>query len=192
MQTPFSRFLLATTLVLLCAVSPDGSAQTQDKGMKGVYSFTMKKIDGTMTPLASYKGKVLLIVNTASFCGYTKQYATLEALYRAYKDRGFEILGFPANNFGEQEPGTDEEIKTFCSTKYDVSFDMFSKISVKGDDIHPLYTYLTREAGHNGDITWNFNKFLVDRDGKVIARYGQKVDPMSEELKGLVETLTEK
>ena len=192
MQIPFPRLMLAAILAFLCVAAPDGSAQTKDKGMKGVYSHTMKKIDGTQVPLAAYKGKVLLIVNTASFCGYTKQYATLETLYRTYKDRGFEILGFPANNFGEQEPGTDEEIKTFCSTKYDVSFDMFSKISVKGEDIHPLYAYLTREAGHNGDITWNFNKFLVDRDGKVIARYGQKVDPMSEELKGMVETLTAK
>src|ERR1019366_3146657 len=116
-------------------------------------------------PLSAYQGKVVLIVNVASRCGFTPQYAGLEALYEKYKDRGFVILGFPANNFGGQEPGTNEEIKTFCSTKYNVTFPMYSKISVKGDDMAPLYQFLTDATG--SEIQWNFTKFLVDKDGKV-------------------------
>ena len=136
----------------------------------GVYSFTLNSIDGKPAPLADYKGKVVLLVNVASQCGYTPQYSALEAIYKKYKDQGFVILGFPANNFGAQEPGTNEEIKTFCSRKYSVTFPMYSKISVKGDDQTPLYSYLTRQtgAGIAGEIQWNFTKFLVDRNGNVI------------------------
>jgi glutathione peroxidase len=140
-----------------------------------VYDFTMKSIDGKATPLSSFKGKLVLVVNVASQCGFTPQYKGLEALYEKYKDQGLVIAGFPANNFMAQEPGTDEEIKTFCSTKYNVSFPMFSKISVKGADQAPLYKFLTESSG--GDIKWNFTKFLVDRNGKIIQRFEPAVTP---------------
>lgn len=152
---------------------------------QSVYDFTMKDIDGKDVALSQFKGKVLLLVNTASKCGFTRQYEGLEKLYKTYKDRGFVILGFPANNFLWQEPGTDGEIKQFCSIKFGVSFPMFSKISVKGKDQHPLYAFLTDERanpGFGGAITWNFNKFLVGRDGKVVGRFGSKVEPDSKEL----------
>jgi len=155
----------------------------------GLYSYTLNSIDGKPAPLADYKGKVVLIVNVASQCGYTPQYSALEAIYEKYKDQGFVILGFPANNFGAQEPGTNEEIKTFCTRKYSVTFPMYSKISVKGVDQAPLYTYLTKETGTGitGDIKWNFTKFLVDRDGKVIQRFEPAVTPDSKELTAAIE-----
>jgi glutathione peroxidase len=145
-----------------------------------IYDFTMKSIDGKPVPLATFKGKLTLVVNVASKCGYTPQYTGLEALYEKYKAQGFMIAGFPANNFLSQEPGTDEEIKTFCSNKYNVTFPMFSKISVKGDDQAPLYKYLTDKNANpttGGDIKWNFTKFLVDRDGKIIQRFESAVTP---------------
>jgi glutathione peroxidase len=150
-----------------------------------VYEFTMNSIDGKPTPLADYKGKVVMIVNVASKCGYTPQYAGLEALYRKYKDQGFVIVGVPANNFGSQEPGTNEEIKTFCKRTYDVTFPMLAKVSVKGSDKAPLYDYLTSTGG--GDIKWNFTKFLIDKDGKVIARFEPAVKPDAPELVDAVE-----
>lgn len=155
----------------------------------GVYSFTLNSIDGKPAPLADYKGKVVLLVNVASQCGYTPQYSALEAIYKKYKDQGFVILGFPANNFGAQEPGTNEEIKTFCSRKYSVTFPMYSKISVKGDDQTPLYSYLTRQtgAGIAGEIQWNFTKFLVDRNGNVIQRFEPAVTPDSKEVTAAIE-----
>jgi glutathione peroxidase len=155
----------------------------------GVYSFTLNSIDGKPAPLADYKGKVVLLVNVASQCGFTPQYSALEAIYEKYKDQGFVILGFPANNFGAQEPGTNEEIKTFCTRKYSVTFPMYSKISVKGDDQAPLYAYLTKEtgAGIAGEIKWNFTKFLVDRDGKVFQRFEPAVTPDSKEVTGAIE-----
>ncbi len=155
----------------------------------GVYSFTLNSIDGKPAPLADYQGKVVLLVNVASQCGYTPQYSALEAIYEKYKDQGFVILGFPANNFGAQEPGTNEEIKTFCTRKYSVTFPMYSKISVKGADQAPLYGYLTKEtgAGIAGDIKWNFTKFLVDRDGKVIQRFEPAVTPDSKEMTAAIE-----
>lgn len=155
----------------------------------GIYNFTLNSIDGKPAPLAEYKGKVVLIVNVASQCGYTPQYTALESIYEKYKDQGFVILGFPANNFGAQEPGTNEEIKTFCTRKYSVTFPMYSKISVKGADQAPLYAYLTKEtgAGMTGDIKWNFTKFLVDRDGKVVQRFESAVTPDSKEVAGAIE-----
>jgi glutathione peroxidase len=155
----------------------------------GVYSFTLDSIDGKPAPLAEYKGKVVMLVNVASKCGYTPQYSALEAVYEKYKDQGFVILGFPANNFGAQEPGTNEEIKTFCTRKYSVTFPMYSKISVKGDDQAPLYAYLTKEtgAGIAGEIKWNFTKFLVDRDGKVVQRFEPAVTPDSKEVTAAIE-----
>jgi glutathione peroxidase len=155
----------------------------------GVYSFTLNSIDGKPTPLADYKGRVVLLVNVASQCGYTPQYSALETIYEKYKDQGFVILGFPANNFGAQEPGTNEEIKTFCTRKYSVTFPMYSKISVKGADQAPLYSYLTKETGTGiaGEIQWNFTKFLVDRDGKVIQRFEPAVTPDSKEVTAAIE-----
>ena len=155
----------------------------------GLYSFTLNSIDGKPTPLSEYKGKVVMIVNVASKCGYTPQYSALESTYEKYKDKGFVILGFPANNFGAQEPGTNEEIKTFCTRKYNVSFPMYAKISVKGDDQAPLYSYLTKDAGASvaGDIKWNFTKFLVDRNGNVIQRFEPAVTPDSKEVTEAIE-----
>lgn len=155
----------------------------------GLYSYTLNSIDGKPAPLAEYKGKVVMIVNVASQCGYTPQYSALEAIYEKYKDQGFVILGFPANNFGAQEPGTNEEIKTFCTRKYSVTFPMYSKISVKGADQAPLYAYLTKEtgAGIAGDIKWNFTKFLVDRDGKVVQRFEPAVTPDSKDVTTAIE-----
>src|SRR6266699_2483748 len=138
---------------------------------KGPLDFTVQDIDGKDVKLSDYKGKVVLIVNVASKCGFTPQYTGLEALYEKYKDQGFVILGFPANNFGKQEPGSNDQIKEFCASKFSVTFPMMSKISVKGDDIAPLYKFLTSNGEFAGDIEWNFNKFLVDRNGNVIARY---------------------
>jgi glutathione peroxidase len=149
-----------------------------------VYDYSMKTIDGQPAPLADYKGKVVMFVNVASYCGYTKQYTGLEALYRKYKDQGFVIVGVPANNFGGQEPDSDEQIKTFCSRKYDVTFPLLSKVSVKGSDITPLYTYLTKTGG---EVKWNFTKFLVGKDGQVIQRFESAVTPESPELVKAVE-----
>jgi glutathione peroxidase len=154
-----------------------------------IYTFTPNSIDGQPAPLANYKGKVILVVNVASQCGYTPQYSALEATYEKYKDKGFVILGFPANNFGSQEPGTNEEIKTFCNRKYNVTFPMYSKISVKGEDQAPLYAYLTKDtgAGISGEIKWNFTKFLVDRNGNVVQRFESAVTPDSKEVVGAIE-----
>ena len=150
-----------------------------------IHEFTMNSIDGKPTPLKSWQGKVVLVVNVASQCGYTPQYTGLEALYQKYKDKGLVIVGVPANNFGGQEPGTDEEIKTFCSRKYSVTFPMMSKVSVKGADATPLYQYLTTAKG--GDVKWNFTKFLIGKDGKVIDRFEPKVAPESPELTAAID-----
>jgi glutathione peroxidase len=156
-----------------------------------IYDFTLTSLDGQPGPLASYKGKVVLVVNVASRCGFTPQYTALEATYEKYKDQGFVILGFPANNFGGQEPGTNEEIKTFCQSKYSVTFPMYQKISVKGDDQTPLYSYLTKDANPAvaGDIKWNFTKFLVDRHGKVVQRFEPATTPDSPEVIAAIENL---
>jgi len=148
-------------------------------------SFKMKDIDGKEQDLRQYYGDVILLVNVASRCGYTPQYKGLQKLYEEKKDKGFVILGFPANNFGQQEPGSDSQIRDFCSKNYNVTFPLFSKVSVKGDDCCPLYQYLTdKKAGHKygGDVKWNFNKFLVNRKGEVVARFDSNVAPDSEKL----------
>jgi glutathione peroxidase len=154
-----------------------------------IYTFTLNSIDGNPAPLANYKGKVVLVVNVASQCGYTPQYSALEATYEKYKDQGFVILGFPANNFGAQEPGTNEEIKAFCTRKYSVTFPMYAKISVKGADQAPLYAYLTKDTGGGiaGEIKWNFTKFLVDRNGNVVQRFEPEVTPDSKEVIAAIE-----
>ncbi len=155
----------------------------------GVYAFTMKTIDGKERPLAEYRGRVLMIVNVASKCGYTPQYEGLEAIYEKYRDRGFMILGFPANNFLWQEPGTDAEIRQFCSTTYHVTFDLFSKISVKGSDQHPLYRYLTKDSPAAGSVKWNFQKYLVDRKGNVVRMFPPATEPTDAELLRTIESL---
>ena len=155
-----------------------------------VHEFTMDAINGTPTPLASFKGKVLLVVNVASQCGYTYQYEGLQALYLKYKDQGLVVAGFPANNFGAQEPGSDAEIGAFCKSKFGVTFPMFSKISVKGSDKAPLYQFLTDKNANpktGGEIPWNFTKYLVDRDGRVLARFDAPVEPESKELTSAIE-----
>ena len=155
-----------------------------------VHEFTMDALNGTPTPLATFKGKVLLLVNVASQCGYTYQYEGLQALYMKYKDQGLVIAGFPANNFGGQEPGSNAEIGAFCKSKFGVTFPMFSKISVKGSDKAPLYQFLTDPKTNpktGGEIPWNFTKYLVDRDGKVLARFDAPVEPESKELTSAIE-----
>ncbi|MBP6343607.1 MAG: glutathione peroxidase [Candidatus Omnitrophica bacterium] len=182
------KILILGMIGVLMAITPlTAGAQTQN-----VHSFSMADIDGKEVNLADYKGRALLIVNTASRCGYTKQYAGLEKLYETYKDKGLEVLAFPANNFMGQEPGTNDEIKKFCALKFNTSFPLFAKTSVKGDDINPLYKYLTGASPFQGDITWNFNKFLVDTDGKVVARFDSKTDPMAPEMTAAVENVLPK
>ena len=155
-----------------------------------VHDLTMKSIDGKDISFAIFKGMVLLVVNVASKCGHTPVYEGMHALYAKYKSKGLVVLGFPANNFLGQEPGTNEEIKQFCTLKYNVTFPMFAKISVKGDDMHPLYKFLTDKTanpGFGGDITWNFNKFLVDKNGKIIARFDTREKPESEKITAAIE-----
>jgi glutathione peroxidase len=160
-----------------------------------IRDFVMKDIEGKEVPLIDFKGKALLIVNVASKCGFTPQYAGLQSLYERYREKGFEILGFPANDFLWQEPGSDSEIKQFCSMKYNVSFPLFSKISVKGKKIHPLYKLLTEKETNprfSGQITWNFNKFVVDKSGEVVARFDSKVEPLDERVLSAVDAAVNK
>jgi glutathione peroxidase len=176
------KFLLILTLCVACA-----SLAAQSKSM---YDFTMKSIDGQQVSLSSYSGKVVLLVNVASKCGFTPQYAGLEALYEKYKDRGLVIVGIPANNFMSQEPGTNEEIKKFCSNKYNVTFPMMAKVSVLGDDKASLYAFLTDSATDpkfGGDIKWNFTKFLFDRSGQPVARFEPATTPDSPEVTAAIE-----
>lgn len=175
---------LLTTIPKLFAFSAKESQQ-EDKQVASIYDFTMNDIEGNLVKLEQFRGKVVMIVNVASKCGFTPQYEDLEKLYKAYKDSGFVILGFPANNFFGQEPGTNEEIKSFCTLTYGVTFPMFAKISVKGKDQHPLYKYLTEKETNpefSGNISWNFNKFLIDRAGKIVARFGSRTKPEDEKV----------
>jgi glutathione peroxidase len=177
----FKTIILAVSAALMVA----GAAMAGS-----VYDFTLNSIDGKPTPLSSLKGQVVLLVNVASRCGYTPQYTGLEALYEKYKDQGLVIVGVPANNFMSQEPGTNEEIKTFCHSKYNVTFPMMAKVSVKGDDTTALYKFLTDKSTNpqfGGDIKWNFTKFLVGRDGSVIARFEPAVKPDDPAVVGAIE-----
>lgn len=152
---------------------------------KPLYASELQDIDGSPMRLADYRGKVMLLVNVASKCGYTKQHAGLQALYEKCRGQGLVVIGFPANDFGSQEPGTNQQIKEFCSTRFGVTFPMSAKISVQGDDIHPLYQFLTTGPSHPefaGRVTWNFNTFLVSRAGDVIGRYDSPVEPLSSQL----------
>jgi glutathione peroxidase len=156
--------------------------------MPNVYEIPLKDINGKDTSLKSYQGKVLLVVNVASQCGLTPQYKALEAAHKKYHEKGFNVLGFPCNDFGQQEPGTNEEIKTFCSTKYNVTFPLFDKVHVKGAAQHPLFATLTgKNAAYPGDIQWNFGKFLIGRDGKVLKRFEPKVAPDAPEVVQAIE-----
>jgi len=188
-----TRYLLLTILGLSSSLSAGcANADQHEDKQNAQEDVEMQSIDYRQIPfttitgdtarLADFTGKVVLIVNTASKCGFTKQYAGLEELYRDKKDKGFVILGFPANNFKSQEPGTNEEILNFCRINYGVTFPMMAKISVKGDDKHPLFKYLTEQSALPGEISWNFNKFLFDRDGNLVSRYESKVTPDDPEL----------
>jgi glutathione peroxidase len=173
---------------LLCCILLLGvSVMAADKN---VYEFSLNSIDGQAAPLSAYKGKVVMLVNVASRCGFTPQYSALETVYEKYKDRGFVIVGIPANNFGAQEPGSNQEIKTFCTTKYHVTFPMMSKVSVKGDDKDPLYQFLTDKSANpqtSGDIKWNFTKFLIGPDGRVITRFEPDVTPDAPQVTAAIE-----
>lgn len=191
------RLFLAAALCLgvlssMASAEPNDSAQPKkhDHEHECALKYEMKTIDGETVDLGQYEGKVVLIVNTASECGYTPQYAGLEELYQKYKDKGLVVLGFPCNQFGGQEPGTDSQIKKFCSTRFNVSFPMFSKIDVNGPDAAPLYQFLTSQdvkpAG-KGKVGWNFEKYLVDREGKVVGRFKSGVTPMGDQLTDAIE-----
>jgi glutathione peroxidase len=181
--------LIVPAVALLC-VTRAVPAQEPAKKPASVLDFPVKDIDGKGVNLAKFKGEVLLIVNTASRCGYTPQYEGLQATYEKYKDRGLEVLAFPANEFGQQEPGANSEIKSFCSSKYNVTFPLFAKIVVKGEGIHPLYEFLTSpetDPKFAGPIPWNFAKFLVNRRGEVIARFQPGDEPDSDKVTSAIE-----
>lgn len=176
-----SQFLFTTVLLGLFGLGNFSHPAAQQKS---IYDFKVAAIDGSVINFAEFKGKHILIVNTASKCGYTPQYKDLEALYRQYKGK-LVVIGFPANNFGGQEPGSNEEIQVFCSEKYDVSFPMAAKVSVKGDDIHPLFRWLTSKSENgvlDAEIRWNFGKFLLDEKGKLVEYFPSRVNPLSAEI----------
>lgn len=186
--------IFAVTLLTMAGLTAIQAGDNPPKGAKtsSIYDFKLKDIDGkdVKLELDQFQGKALLLVNVASQCGYTPQYEGLQKIHSKYKDQGFAVLGFPANNFGAQEPGTDQEIKTFCSSKYHVTFPMFSKISVKGADQHPLYQFLTEgktDPKFAGEITWNFNKFLIDKTGNIAGRFDSKDTPESEKVVKAIE-----
>jgi glutathione peroxidase len=181
------KTVLAAALALALPLAAAPKHKKPKEAPMGVHQFTMNNIDHKPKSLADYKGKVLLVVNVASECGNTPQYKGLEAMYLQYKGQGLEVLGFPSNDFGHQEPGTEKEIKDFCDRNYHVTFDMFAKTDVLGDNINPLYKYLTTESGFDGPVSWNFAKFLVGKDGKVIARFGPKVQPDDKDLVAALE-----
>jgi glutathione peroxidase len=181
----WSVYLNMSIAILLAAgMVLSGAAKTP----ASFYDFTMNDIDGKPVHLKKFRHKVLLVVNVASFCGNTPQYAALETLYKTYKKKGFAVLGFPANEFGQQEPGDDATIKQFCTAKYSVTFPMFSKIVVKGDNINPLYSWLIAHADRHDDIEWNFAKFLIGKNGEVVARFAPKTKPDSPEVTGAIQT----
>ena len=187
----FKRSIALLVVCFIASAFALADDTKKENSVPAALSFTMTSLNGKPVNLGKYHGKVVLMVNVASKCGYTPQYKSLQALHEKYKDQGLAILGFPANNFGEQEPGTDNEIADFCEKNYGVQFDMFSKVSVKGDDICPLYKYLTTsqdiDEKHRGEVKWNFEKFLISRDGKVSNRFRSKVAPDSEEMVKAIE-----
>ena len=182
---------IAALLLLNQIIAQDNSTTKNESGKltDNINNITVLDMNDKEVNLSSYNGKVLLIVNVASECGNTPQYAGLEEIYKEFEPKGFEILAFPCNDFGGQEPGTNEEIKTFCTANYGVTFKLFDKIKVLGPDKSPLYAVLTdNSVTGKGDVKWNFEKFLIDRDGKIVARFGNKVQPTSEEVVSAIET----
>ncbi len=173
------RFIFSLLVSFVLGFLPQKNLTAEQRSQDTPLKFKVKSINGQEVDLQQYKGKVIMIVNTASKCGLTPQYKALESLYQKYKDRGFIILGFPANNFMNQEPGTNEEIKSFCELNYKISFPIFEKVSVDGSDMCPLYQFLTSKdnAPFDGSIKWNFTKFLIGKDGKTVARFEPKVKP---------------
>ena len=195
MRFKFTPGFRPFSLLFFCVVNLCGSfplhAATNTETPHTVYEFAPDSISGKPFPLSQYKGKVLLIVNTASKCGFTPQYHDLESLYNDYKSRGFEVLAFPSNDFAEQEPGSNSDIKKFCTLNYGVTFPIFSRAPVSGGSAQPLFKYLTT-GGQNaiqGEIAWNFEKFLVGRDGTIKARFGSYVNPESHRIKDVIEKL---
>lgn len=158
---------------------------------ENLFQYELNLINGDSITLEEFKGDVLLVVNTASECGFTRQYSGLQALFETYSDRGFKVLGFPANNFGGQEPGTDEEIAVFCEVNFGVTFPLFSRLSVRGEDQHPFFELLTNleNPDFTGDISWNFEKFLIDRNGNLVRRFNTRTEPDSEEMISAIEAL---
>jgi glutathione peroxidase len=178
---------LLTAIVLAILAGP----QTKPAGgttVPAALNFTMKSIDGKAIDLSKYQGRVVLMVNVASECGFTPQYAGLEELHKKYAAKGLSILGFPSNNFGGQEPGSDPQIADFCKQNYGVEFDMFSKIVVLGKDQSPLYRYLTTHPKFPGQVEWNFEKFLIGRNGEVIGRFKSEIEPSSKQMTGAIES----
>lgn len=199
MSKLFFVVLFAATLITFNSIYKfdyrDISAATNMPTAKSIYEISALDIDGKDINLGKYKGKVLLFVNTASKCGYTPQYKGLQAIYNKYKERGFVVLGFPSNDFGGQEPGTEKEIKEFCTFRYKVTFPIFAKITIKGDGKHPLYKYLTSKETNpkfSGEVTWNFNKFLVNRKGKIVGRFSSRETPESKEVINSIEKALER
>lgn len=191
-------FVIALTALLGVAIAAGAKAPKEKSVKPSAKSATVAEdyrqipfntIDGQPTNLSAFKGTVVLVVNVASKCGFTPQYQGLEQLYEKYKDQGLVVIGFPANNFKSQEPGTNQEIQKFCTTNYGVTFPMMSKISVNGSDMHPLYAYLTEKSSIPGPIKWNFSKFLLDRDGNLVARWPSQVEPMSTDITSQIEKL---
>ncbi len=191
MRSVLIGFAVAVLLVAVCLA--ENTPQTQPKENKNVpatLNFKMKSLDGKDVELSKYQGKVVMMVNTASKCGFTPQYAGLQALHKKYAEKGLAVLGFPCDDFGHQEPGTDSDIKQFCQKNYGVDFDMFSKIDVKGENQAPLYKFLTdqkTDPKFPGEVKWNFEKFLIGRDGKIVARFRSAVKPDSEEITKAIE-----
>jgi glutathione peroxidase len=180
------RIFLAVVILVASSFTTNNQPINSVAAQPTIYQFKIEGLDGGTIDFASFKGKKILIVNTASKCGYTPQYEELQALYEKYKDQ-LVVVGFPANNFMGQEPGTNAEIKEFCKSKFNITFPMATKISVKGDDMHPIYQWLTSKEKNgvlDADVKWNFNKFLIGADGVMIAYFGSKVKPMSEEIVG--------
>jgi len=186
------KILLLTAIICFSLFTLTINSQNNIENNKtdtNIYNFTVKNIDKKDIKLDDYKGKVLLIVNVASQCGYTPQYKGLEAIYEKYKAQGFEILAFPCNDFGKQEPGTNEEIKNFCSANYSVTFPLFNKIKVLGDEKEALYNFLTNNTVTGpSDIKWNFEKFLIDRNGNIVTRFRSKIVPEGKEITSAIET----
>jgi glutathione peroxidase len=185
-MTKLIILLVALSISISFAFAGD-DPKKESNPVPPVLDFKMKSLAGEEVDLSQYQGKVIMMVNTASKCGYTPQYKDLEALYKKYQDKGLVVLGFPADNFGHQEPGTDKQIAEFCEKNFGVTFPLFSKVSVKGDDQVPLFKLLTTQAPDKGDVKWNFEKFLISRDGKIVNRFRSKVNPSSEEVAKAVE-----